>query len=64
LQSGGTLNPLGGYAALLPGCVFNLTSTNKVYGDTPNRLPLIEQATRWELSDDRPYGRHGIPSAF
>jgi CDP-paratose 2-epimerase len=28
------------------------TSTNKVYGDTPNRLPLIELETRLELPDD------------
>jgi CDP-paratose 2-epimerase len=29
--------------------VFIFTSTNKVYGDTPNTLPLIETETRWEL---------------
>lgn len=29
--------------------VFIFTSTNKVYGDSPNRLPLIEQKMRWEL---------------
>ena len=29
--------------------VFIFTSTNKVYGDTPNRLPLVELKTRWEL---------------
>ena len=34
--------------------------TNKVYGDTPNRLPLVEQETRWEI-DRRPSLRaHGI----
>lgn len=32
-----------------PAAVFIFTSTNKVYGDTPNRLPLIETETRWEL---------------
>ncbi len=30
-------------------------STNKVYGDTPNRLPLIEQETRWEIDPAHPY---------
>ena len=28
--------------------MFIFTSTNKVYGDTPNRLPLVERDTRWE----------------
>ena len=31
---------------------FIFTSTNKVYGDTPNSLPLVEQETRWELPED------------
>ncbi|MGH8792102.1 MAG: NAD-dependent epimerase/dehydratase family protein [Stackebrandtia sp.] len=30
-------------------------STNKVYGDTPNRLPLIEQETRWEIDPSHTY---------
>jgi len=45
------------HAPLAP---FIFTSTNKVYGDTPNRLPLIEQATRWECDTAHPYGAHGI----
>ncbi len=32
-----------------PEAVFIFTSTNKVYGDTPNYLPFIEMDTRWEL---------------
>jgi hypothetical protein len=32
-----------------PEAVFIFTSTNKIYGDTPNRLPLVELETRWEL---------------
>lgn len=32
-----------------PQAVFIFTSTNKVYGDTPNTLPFKELATRWEL---------------
>jgi CDP-paratose 2-epimerase len=35
--------------------VFIFTSTNKVYGDAPNRLPLIELAERWEIAVDHPY---------
>src|SRR5438132_1137689 len=34
------------------------------FGDTPNRLPLVEQPTRWELPDDHPYGRYGIDEAM
>jgi CDP-paratose 2-epimerase len=39
------------------------TSTNKVYGDTPNSLPLIETPLRYELPTDHPwYG--GIPEVM
>ena len=32
-------------------------STNKVYGDNPNKLPLIEKKTRWELKKSHKYQR-------
>ena len=35
-------------------------STNKVYGDTPNSLPLVEQDTRWELDPAHPWAAEGI----
>jgi CDP-paratose 2-epimerase len=38
-----------------PDAVFIFTSTNKVYGDTPNRLPLIEKEKRWEIDPSHPY---------
>jgi CDP-paratose 2-epimerase len=38
-----------------PEAVFIFTSTNKVYGDTPNRLPLVELETRWEIDPAHPY---------
>lgn len=34
---------------------FIFTSTNKVYGDTPNRLPVIEKASRYELPKTHRY---------
>ena len=34
---------------------FIFTSTNKVYGDTPNRLPLVELETRWEIDPSHTY---------
>ena len=37
-------------------------STNKVYGDAPNRLPLVELPTRWEFADET--WRTGIPEDF
>ena len=45
----GTLNLLEACRQHSPDAVFVFTSTNKVYGDTPNRLPLVEQPTRWEI---------------
>ena len=51
----GTLVLLESVRQFAPGAVFIFTSTNKVYGDTPNRLPLEEQATRWEIAPSHPY---------
>lgn len=45
----GTLNILENYRKYSPEAVFIFTSTNKVYGDTPNALPFIEQEKRYEL---------------
>ena len=39
---------------------FIFMSTNKVYGDTPNRLSLLEQETRWELDAAHAYAHAGI----
>ena len=38
-----------------PQAVFIFTSTNKVYGDRPNALPLIELEARWEIDPGHPY---------
>jgi len=43
-----------------PDAVFIFTSTNKVYGDAPNRLPFVELETRWEPASTHPYAAHGI----
>lgn len=47
-----------------PGAVFIYMSTNKVYGDRPNELPLVEQETRWELDRSHPYSPQGIPETM
>ena len=64
VNAGGTLNLLEATRQYCPEACFIFTSTNKVYGDTPNRLPLVEQPTRWELLGDHPYGRHGIDESM
>lgn len=43
-----------------PQAVFIFTSTNKVYGDTPNKLPLVEKEERWEISENHPFFKNGI----
>jgi CDP-paratose 2-epimerase len=43
-----------------PGATFIFTSTNKVYGDTPNFLPLVELEKRWEIDKNHPYFKEGI----
>jgi len=55
----GTLNLLEATRQHASEAVFIFTSTNKVYGDSPNRLPLIEEETRWEIESDHFY-RDGI----
>jgi CDP-paratose 2-epimerase len=50
-----TLNLLELTRLHCPQAVFIFTSTNKVYGDSPNRLPFQEQATRWELPAEHPF---------
>jgi CDP-paratose 2-epimerase len=56
----GTLNLLEATRQYCPEAVFIFTSTNKVYGDTPNALPLVETETRWEIDRAHPYFMNGI----
>jgi CDP-paratose 2-epimerase len=56
----GTLNLLEMTRQHCPDAVFIFTSTNKVYGDAPNRLPLVELDDRWELAETHPYYPSGI----
>lgn len=55
VNANGTLNLLEMTRRYAKDAVFIFTSTNKVYGDSPNQLPLIEQATRWEIDPNHPY---------
>jgi len=47
-----------------PAARFVFTSTNKVYGDRPNQLPLVERETRFELAPDHPFYEHGIDESM
>ena len=51
----GTLHMLEATRLHAPEAVFIFTSTNKVYGDRPNELPLIEQELRWEIDPSHAY---------
>lgn len=55
VNANGTLNLLELTRRHCPKAVFIFTSTNKVYGDLPNALPLREQKTRWELPVGHPF---------
>lgn len=55
VNANGTLNLLEAARQYAPESAFVFTSTNKVYGDTPNRLPLIEQSERWEIDPEHAY---------
>lgn len=52
----GTMNLLEATRRFAPEAVFVHMSTNKVYGDAPNRLNLKELETRWEYADDADFG--------
>ena len=56
----GTLHLLEFTRLHCPEAVFIFTSTNKVYGDRPNLLPLEELDKRWEIQADHPYYERGI----
>jgi CDP-paratose 2-epimerase len=47
----GTLNMLEAVRQEAPAATFAFLSTNKVYGDAPNEIPLVELPTRWDYAD-------------
>lgn len=60
VNANGTLVMLEMTRLHCPDAVFIFTSTNKVYGDTPNFLPLVELETRWEIDENHAYFKNGI----
>ncbi len=60
VNANGTLNMLEMTRKYCQSATFIFTSTNKVYGDTPNYLPLVELEKRWEIDKTHPYFKNGI----
>ncbi|MEX0285048.1 MAG: NAD-dependent epimerase/dehydratase family protein [Paracoccaceae bacterium] len=60
----GTLNLLEAVRQTATEVPFIFLSTNKVYGDRPNALPLIEQDSRWELDPAHAYAAKGIDESM
>jgi len=64
VNANGTLVMLEMTRQHCPEATFIFTSTNKVYGDLPNLLPLVERNTRWEIAETHPYHEHGIDESM
>lgn len=60
INAHGTMILLEATRKYCPDATFIFTSTNKVYGDNPNRLPLVELDTRWEINENHAYYKNGI----
>ncbi|MGB0452646.1 MAG: NAD-dependent epimerase/dehydratase family protein [Bacteriovoracaceae bacterium] len=60
----GTMNLLEATREICPDAAFIFTSTNKVYGDTPNFLPLVEKETRYEVDEAHAYFKDGIDESM
>ena len=63
VNANGTLNLLEAARRRAPDATFVYVSTNKVYGDLPNELPLMELETRLDLPEDHPWYR-GIDTSM
>ena len=59
INAKGTLNLLELTKLYCPDAPFIFMSTNKVYGDNPNKLPLVEEKTRWEIKNNHKF-KNGI----
>ena len=62
VNAAGTLNLLEAAHQFCPDSPFIHMSTNKVYGDAPNLIPLKELETRWDYDDEK--FKDGIPETF
>ncbi|MEX0627971.1 MAG: NAD-dependent epimerase/dehydratase family protein [Cucumibacter sp.] len=60
----GTLNLLEAVRLHAPAAAFAFLSSNKVYGDAPNDLPLVELETRWEIDPAHRFAERGIDESL
>ena len=63
INAKGTLNLLELTKIYCPDTPFIFMSTNKVYGDNPNKLPLLEKSTRWEIKNSHKF-KNGIDESM
>jgi CDP-paratose 2-epimerase len=63
INAKGTLNLLELTKIYCPDAPFIFMSTNKVYGDNPNKLPLVERSTRWEIKNSHKF-KKGIDESM
>ena len=63
MNANGSLNLLEMTRKYSPEAVFLFTSTKKVYGDSPNSLPLVELESGWELQEHA-YAENGIDESM
>ncbi len=61
INANGTQTLLEATRRNAPDATFIFVSTNKVYGDRPNHLPLVELETRWELDPSHEWAARGFP---
>ena len=64
INANGTLNLLEAFRLFCPHATFIFTSTNKVYGDRPNNLPLIERKFRFEINKKHRFYHKGIDESM
>src|ERR1035437_204035 len=64
VNANGTLVMLENFRLHAPYATFIYTSTNKVYGDTPNFLPLVELEKRYEIDKKHPFYKNGIDESM
>lgn len=64
VNANGTLSILEATRKTAPKATFIFVSTNKVYGDRPNSLPLVELESRYELPETHEWFSDGIPECM
>ncbi len=64
INANGTLNLLEAFRLFCPEATFIFTSTNKVYGDRPNYLPLKEKKLRFEIDKNHFFYKKGIDESM